>query len=74
MPVKGMIPMVQKIKYAFASENKNVYFFFLYAYDLSIGSTETKYIKPNTKTQNDIVTFEFFIKSDFVILAFFKKN
>ena len=42
--------------------------------DLSIGSTETKYIKPNTKTQNDIVTFEFFIKSDFVILAFFKKN
>ena len=25
------------------------------SYDQSIGSTETKYIKPNTKTQNNIV-------------------
>ena len=30
-------------------------------------------IKPNTKTQNNISFLEFFIKSDFVILAFFEK-
>ena len=29
--------------------------FFSLSNDLSFGSTETKYIKPNTKTQNDIV-------------------
>ena len=41
--------------------------------DLSVGLTETKYIKLKTKTQNNIVTFGFFLKSYIVILAFFEK-
>ena len=48
--------------------------FFSNCIDLFIGSTETKYIKPNTETQNNIVFLEFFIESDIVILAFFEKN
>ena len=43
-------------------------------YDLSVGSTETKYIKLKTKTQNNIVIFGFFfLKNDSVILTFFEK-
>ena len=41
-------------------------------YDLSFASTETKFIKPKTKTQNDIVIFGFFLKIDIVILALFE--
>ena len=43
---------------------------FLTRYDLSFASTETKYIKLKTKTQNNIVIFS---KNDIVILAFFGK-
>ena len=35
---------------------------FLMKYDLSVASTETKYIKLKTKTQNNIVIFGFFSK------------
>ena len=45
--------------------------------DLSVGSTETKYIKLKTKTQNPkpktiLLFMEFFIKNDIIILAFFE--
>ena len=33
-----------------------------FTYDLSFASTETKFIKPKTKTQNNIVIFGFFLK------------
>ena len=39
--------------------------------DLSFASTETKFIKPKTKTQNNIVIFGFFQKKN-IILAFFE--
>ena len=42
--------------------------------DLSVGSTETKYIKLKIKTQNNIVIFGFFSKNYVVILTFFEKN
>ena len=42
--------------------------------DLSFASTEAKFIKPKTKTQNNIVIFGFFHKKKcIIILAFFEK-
>ena len=42
------------------------------SYDLSVASTETKYIKLKTKTQKNIVIFGIFHKkNDIFILAFF---
>ena len=42
--------------------------------DLSIGSTETKYIQLKNKTQNNIVIFGIFSKKNIVILfLFFEK-
>jgi hypothetical protein len=41
--------------------------------DQSIGSTETKYIKPNNKTQNDIVISWIFHKKWFCYFGFFWK-
>ena len=41
--------------------------------DLSFASTETNYIKPKTKTKNNIVIFRFFHKKNYIIiLAFFE--
>ena len=41
--------------------------------DLSFASTETKFIKPKTKTQNNVVIFGFFHKKNYIIiLAFFE--
>ena len=40
-------------------------------YDLSIGSTETKYIKLKTKTQNNIVIFGIFSKKSYCYFGFF---
>ena len=42
--------------------------------DLSIGSTETKYIKPNTKTENNIVISWIFHKKWYCYFGFFWKN
>ena len=44
------------------------------SFDQSIGSTETKYIKPNTKTQKNIVISRIFHKKWFCYFAFFWKN
>ena len=40
--------------------------------DLSVASTETKYIKLKNKTQNDIFIFGIFHKNYIIILAFFE--
>ena len=42
--------------------------------DLSFASTETKFIKPKTKTQNNIVIFGFFHKKKCIIILAFWKN
>ena len=39
--------------------------------DLSFASTETKFIKPKTKTQNNIVIFGFFHKKLYYYFGFF---
>ena len=44
------------------------------SYDLSVGSTETKYIKLKTKTQNNIVIFGIFLKKWYYYLGFFSKQ
>ena len=41
--------------------------------DLSVGSTETKYIKVKTKAQNDIVIFDIFSKNLYFSQFFSKK-
>ena len=46
----------------------------LVTFDLSFASTETKYIKLKTKTQNNLLFWEFFIKNYVIILAFFETN
>ena len=43
-------------------------------YDLSVGSTETKYIKLKTKTQNNIVIYGIFSKKWYCYFGFFWKN
>ena len=43
----------------------------LVSYDLSIGSTVTKYIKPNTKTQNNIIISWIFLKKWFCYFGLF---
>ena len=43
------------------------------AFDLSFASTETKFIKPKTKTQNNIVMFGFFHKKKILFWLFLKK-
>ena len=45
---------------------------FLVTIDLSFASTETKYIKLKTKTQNNIVIFGIFHKNYIIFLAFFE--
>ena len=40
-------------------------------YDLSVGSTETKYIKLKTKTQNNIVISGIFHKKSYCYFGFF---
>ena len=42
-------------------------------YDLSFAPTETKYIKPKTKTQNNIVIFGFFHKKIILLFWLFLK-
>ena len=42
-------------------------------YDLSFASTETKFIKPKTKTQNNIVIFGFFHKKIILLFWLFLK-
>ena len=44
----------------------------LVTFDLSVGSTETKYIKLKTKTQNDIVIFGVFHKKLCYYFGFFE--
>ena len=41
--------------------------------DLSFASTETKFIKPKTKTQNNIVIFGFFHKKIILLFWLFLK-
>ena len=41
--------------------------------DLSFASTETKFIKPKTKTQNNIVIFRFFHKKIILLFWLFLK-
>ena len=41
-------------------------------YDLSVASTETKYIKLKTKTQNNIVIFGIFHKKLYHYFGFFE--
>ena len=48
-------------------------FCILVTFDLSFASTETKYIKPKTKTQNNIVIFGFFHKKIILIFWLFLK-
>ena len=43
----------------------------LHINDLSFASTETKYIKLKTKTQNNIVIFGFFSKKQYCHFGFF---
>ena len=43
-------------------------------YDLSVGSTETKYIKLKTKPQNNIVIFGFFHEELYYYVGFFCNN
>ena len=42
--------------------------------DLSVGSTETKYIKLKIKTKNNIVIFGFFSKKRYCYFGFFWKD
>ena len=42
--------------------------------DLSFASTETKFIKPKTKTQNNIVIFGFFHKKIMLLFWLFLKK
>ena len=42
--------------------------------DLSFASTETKFIKPKTKTQNNIVIFGFFHKKNILLFWLFLKK
>ena len=42
--------------------------------DLSFASTETKYKKPKTKAQNNIVTFGIFHKKGYFYFGFFWNN
>ena len=43
------------------------------SYDLSFASTETKFIKPKTKTQNNIIIFGFFHKKIILLFWLFLK-
>ena len=47
---------------------------FYHTYDLSFASTETKYIKLKTQTQNNIVIFGFFHKRLYYYFGFFLNN
>ena len=64
----------QSFMFHFLEGSKTSFSVMTNTYDQSIGSTETKYIKPNTKTQNNIVISWIFHKKWFCYFGFFWKK